>query len=98
MSKRNWFVESLKLTVFAGVVLASGCEKKKAEDKGAPAPGVQTASKDDKGAMPGVTATEIKIGQTMPYSGPAAADGVIGKTEQGFIKMINDKGAVNGRK
>jgi branched-chain amino acid transport system substrate-binding protein len=47
---------------------------------------------------PGVTATEIKIGQTMPYSGPASAYGVIGKTELAFFKMINDKGGVNGRK
>jgi branched-chain amino acid transport system substrate-binding protein len=99
MLKRNWFVESLTLTLLTGALLAGGCEKKKADDKAAPAPGLQTAAKDDKGgAMPGVTATEIKIGQTMPYSGPASAYGVIGKTEQGFIKMINEKGGVNGRK
>jgi branched-chain amino acid transport system substrate-binding protein len=47
---------------------------------------------------PGVTAAEIKIGQTMPYSGPASAYGVIGKTELAFFKMINDNGGVNGRK
>src|ERR1700689_4453581 len=47
---------------------------------------------------PGVTATEIKIGQTMPYSGPASAYGVIGKTEAAYFKMINEKGGVNGRK
>jgi branched-chain amino acid transport system substrate-binding protein len=47
---------------------------------------------------PGVTDTEIKIGQTMPYSGPASAYGVIGKTEIAFFKMINDQGGVNGRK
>ncbi len=41
---------------------------------------------------------EIKIGQTMPYSGPASAYGVIGKTEQAYMKMINDQGGVNGRK
>ncbi|HZJ67265.1 MAG TPA: ABC transporter substrate-binding protein [Kofleriaceae bacterium] len=98
MSKRNWFVESIKLTLLAGVVLVAGCEKKKAEDKGSSGPGVAAPAKDDKGAMPGVTATEIKIGQTMPYSGPASAYGVIGKTEQGFFKMINEKGGVNGRK
>jgi len=99
MSKRNWFVESIKLTVLASALLAVGCEKKKAEDKAAaPAPGVATPAGDKGGAMPGVTATEIKIGQTMPYSGPASAYGVIGKTEQGFIKMVNEKGGVNGRK
>jgi branched-chain amino acid transport system substrate-binding protein len=99
MSKRNWFVESIKLTVLASALLAVGCEKKKAEDKAAaPAPGVAAPAGDKGGAMPGVTATEIKIGQTMPYSGPASAYGVIGKTEQGFIKMVNEKGGVNGRK
>ena len=47
---------------------------------------------------PGVTATEIKIGQTMPYSGPASAYGVIGRTEAAYFKMINEQGGVNGRK
>ena len=47
---------------------------------------------------PGITDTEIKIGQTMPYSGPASAYGVIGKTEAAYFKMINDQGGVNGRK
>jgi branched-chain amino acid transport system substrate-binding protein len=47
---------------------------------------------------PGVTATEIKIGQTMPYSGPASSYGTIGKVEQAFFKMINEQGGVNGRK
>ncbi len=47
---------------------------------------------------PGITDTEIKIGQTMPYSGPASAYGVIGRTEAAYFKMINEKGGVNGRK
>src|ERR1700675_3305841 len=47
---------------------------------------------------PGVTDAEIKIGQTMPYSGPASAYGVIGKTELAYFKMINEQGGVNGRK
>ncbi|HEY3720244.1 MAG TPA: ABC transporter substrate-binding protein [Roseiarcus sp.] len=47
---------------------------------------------------PGVTDTEIKIGQTMPYSGPASAYGLIGKTEIAYFKMINEAGGVNGRK
>src|SRR6185312_9730790 len=49
-------------------------------------------------ATPGITATEIKIGQTMPYSGPASAYGVIGRTEAAYFKMINEQGGVNGRK
>jgi branched-chain amino acid transport system substrate-binding protein len=47
---------------------------------------------------PGVTDAEIKIGQTMPYSGPASAYGVIGRTELAYFKMINDQGGINGRK
>jgi len=46
---------------------------------------------------PGVTATEIKIGQTMPYSGPVSAFGTLGRGELGFFKMINDQGGINGR-
>jgi len=47
---------------------------------------------------PGVTDTEIKIGQTMPYSGPASAYGVIGRAETAYFKMINEQGGINGRK
>ena len=47
---------------------------------------------------PGVTDTEIKIGQTMPYSGPLSAYGLIGRTEAAYFKMINEQGGVNGRK
>jgi branched-chain amino acid transport system substrate-binding protein len=47
---------------------------------------------------PGITDTEIKIGQTVPLSGPASAYGVISKVEAAYFKMINDQGGVNGRK
>ena len=47
---------------------------------------------------PGVTDSEIKIGQTMPYSGPASAWGAIGRAELAYIKMINDRGGIRGRK
>jgi ABC-type branched-subunit amino acid transport system substrate-binding protein len=46
----------------------------------------------------GVTDTEIKIGNIMPYSGPASAYGVIGRTEAAYFKKINDAGGINGRK
>ena len=49
-------------------------------------------------ADPGVTDTEIKIGSTNPYSGPASAYGTIGRAETAYFKMINDEGGVNGRK
>jgi branched-chain amino acid transport system substrate-binding protein len=47
---------------------------------------------------PGATDTEIKIGQTVPFSGPASAYASIGKTQAAYFKMINDQGGVNGRK
>src|SRR6476646_4459696 len=47
---------------------------------------------------PGATDSEIKVGQTMPYSGPASAYGTIGKSEMAYFKMINDQGGINGRK
>jgi branched-chain amino acid transport system substrate-binding protein len=46
----------------------------------------------------GATDTEIKVGNIMPYSGPASAYGVIGKTEEAYFKMVNDQGGINGRK
>jgi branched-chain amino acid transport system substrate-binding protein len=47
---------------------------------------------------PGVTATEIKIGNTNPYSGPASAYGTIGKVIAAYFKKVNDEGGINGRK
>src|SRR3954463_3312862 len=47
---------------------------------------------------PGVTDTEIKIGNIMPYSGPQSAYAQIGRTEAAYFKMINDRGGINGRK
>ncbi|WP_159007733.1 ABC transporter substrate-binding protein [Bradyrhizobium sp. S69] len=48
--------------------------------------------------MRGVTPTEIRIGQTMPYSGPVSAFGALGKGEAGYFKMLNARGGINGRK
>jgi len=56
--------------------------------------GAQAASKYDQGASD----TEIKIGHTNPYSGPASAYGGIGKAQAAYFKMINEKGGINGRK
>jgi ABC-type branched-subunit amino acid transport system substrate-binding protein len=47
---------------------------------------------------PGVSDTEIKLGQTMPYSGPASAYGIEGRAEVAYFEMINEQGGVNGRK
>ena len=46
----------------------------------------------------GATDTEIKIGNIIPYSGPASAYGVVGKAMEGYFKKINDEGGINGRK
>ena len=46
----------------------------------------------------GASDTEIKIGNIMPYSGPASAYGVIGKTEEAYFRKINAEGGINGRK
>ena len=58
------------------------------------APCAQAQKKYD----PGASDTEIKIGNTMPYSGPASAYGTIGKTEAAYFNKINDEGGINGRK
>jgi branched-chain amino acid transport system substrate-binding protein len=57
--------------------------------------GIAAARAED---LPGVTATEIKIGNTDAYSGPASSYGVIAKTEAAFFKMVNDQGGVAGHK
>ena len=58
------------------------------------APGARAQKKYDIG----VTDTEIRIGQTMPYSGPASAYGTIGRAEAAYFQMVNEQGGVNGRK
>ena len=60
--------------------------------------GIGTPALAQKKYGPGASDTEIKLGQTMPYSGPASAYGTIGKAEQAYFKMINDQGGINGRK
>ena len=47
---------------------------------------------------PGASDSEIKIGNTMPYSGPASAYGTIGKAEAAYFTMVNEQGGINGRK
>jgi branched-chain amino acid transport system substrate-binding protein len=59
---------------------------------------VVTLAVAEKHYGPGVTDTEIKIGQTMPYSGPASSYGTAGKAEAAYFAKINAEGGVNGRK
>jgi branched-chain amino acid transport system substrate-binding protein len=60
--------------------------------------GLVPAAAAEKSYGPGVSDTEIKLGQTMAYSGPASAYGTIGKAEAAYFAMINQRGGVNGRK
>jgi ABC-type branched-subunit amino acid transport system substrate-binding protein len=57
-----------------------------------------TAAAAEKKYGPGVTDTEIKIGQTIPYSGPASAFSSYGRVMAGYFQMLNEKGGINGRK
>ena len=60
---------------------------------------VATPASAQKQYGPGVSDTEIKIGQTIAYSGPASAYGTLGKVEAAYFKWLNDtKGGINGRK
>ena len=59
---------------------------------------VATAAIAQKKYDPGASDTEIKIGNIMPYSGPASAYGVIGKAQAAYFKKINEEGGINGRK
>jgi ABC-type branched-subunit amino acid transport system substrate-binding protein len=65
---------------------------------GAASLGVTTPSLGQKATFPGVTETEIRIGNTAPYSGPASAYSAIAKTEAAYFTKINDEGGINGRK
>ncbi|TWA92620.1 amino acid/amide ABC transporter substrate-binding protein (HAAT family) [Bradyrhizobium stylosanthis] len=60
--------------------------------------GLNTAASAQKQYDPGATDTEIKIGNIMPYSGPASAYSLIGKTEAAYFRKVNDEGGINGRK
>ena len=56
------------------------------------------ASAGDKKYGPGVSDTEIKIGNTSPYSGPASALSMVNKAEEAYFRKINAEGGINGRK
>src|SRR5437016_6044997 len=59
---------------------------------------VATSAHAQKKYDPGASDTEIKIGNIMPYSGPASSYGVIGKTEEAYFRKVNAEGGINGRK
>lgn len=59
---------------------------------------MKTGVAAEKSYGPGVTDTEIKLGQTLAYSGPASAFGSYGRVMTGYFQMINENGGINGRK
>jgi branched-chain amino acid transport system substrate-binding protein len=74
--------DTLKAVVISGLMIVVGCASATAQKK----------------YDTGVSDTEIKIGNVMPYSGPASAYAAIGKTEAAYFGMINEQGGINGRK
>jgi branched-chain amino acid transport system substrate-binding protein len=101
-SPRTGTLSSLSFGLALVAVLAGGCGKKKEGAGGGEASGSASGGAASGGApaaaTPGVTATEIKIGQSLPYSGPASAYAVLGRGETAYFKMINDKGGIKGRR
>jgi branched-chain amino acid transport system substrate-binding protein len=74
------------------------CHAKSAALAGLLAASIASAAYAQKKYDPGATDTEIKVGNIMPYSGPASAYAVIGKTEDAYFRKINSEGGINGRK
>ena len=64
----------------------------------ATAAALATSAQAEKRYDTGETDTEIKMGNIMPYSGPASSYGVIGLTEKAYFDMVNEQGGINGRK
>jgi ABC-type branched-subunit amino acid transport system substrate-binding protein len=82
--------------VVATLVLTAGCNKS-SEGNNPAEPGTAQQAEQKAPAAPPAE-QEIKLGQTMPYSGPASAYGTIGKLQTAYFKMINDEGGINGKK
>jgi len=88
-------MRTLYLAVLCGGFLVS-CSESRPENNGSAAPAAPTETQVSPATAPGPE--PIKIGQTMPYSGPASAYSTIGKTQAAYFKKINEEGGVNGRK
>jgi branched-chain amino acid transport system substrate-binding protein len=86
-----------RLAVFlASFVTLGACGEKPAES---PTPAPETPKAEEAKAEPKPEpAAEIKIGQTMPYSGPASAYGTIGRAQTAYFKKVNEEGGINGKK
>jgi branched-chain amino acid transport system substrate-binding protein len=86
---------SLLLTSLVAAFLGVACRKAE-ENAAAPAPSAEQKAEAPAGTAEGVK--EIKLGQTMPYSGPASAYGTIGKLHTAYFAKVNREGGINGRK
>jgi len=84
------------LSAVASLLLFSGCNKP--EEPAAPEPEQTQEELKAPEEAPPPAAKEIKLGQTMPYSGPASAYGTIGKLHTAYFKMVNDEGGIDGAK
>ena len=81
------------LTAFVAVSVGAGCQRPESSE------GASAGPSEQKSAAPAAAEVqEIKLGQVMPYSGPASAYGTIGRLESAYFAMLNKKGGVNGRK
>lgn len=85
---------SLLCTTLVAASLGLGCRK---SEQSEPQPAATGTDQKSVAAAP-AAAEEIKLGQIMPYSGPASAYGTIGKLHAKFFDMVNRQGGVNGRK
>jgi branched-chain amino acid transport system substrate-binding protein len=83
---RSTSLAASRCLLLGALLLAAGCKRDDAKGK-----------TDDHGGAPAASA-DIKIGQTMPYSGPASAYGTIGKVEAAYFKKIDEEGGVHGHK
>jgi branched-chain amino acid transport system substrate-binding protein len=81
------------LTAFVAVSLGGGCQRSESKEAASAPPSEQKSA-----APAAAEVQEIKLGQVMPYSGPASAYGTIGRLESAYFAMVNRKGGVNGRK
>jgi len=81
------------LTALVAVSVGAGCQRPEPKEGASPAPSEQKAA-----APAAAEVQEIKLGQVMPYSGPASAYGTIGRAEAAYFAALNRKGGVNGRK
>lgn len=84
--------ETLLVTMLISALLGFGCRKSESTENS------PSAAKEELAKSAASAPEEIKLGQTMPYSGPASAYGAIGKLHTAFFAALNEKGGINGRK